>query len=295
MQEPGWYPDPYDPRLERWWDGYAWTAQVQSATKGSNPVLVTIAVILALALVGGGIWWGLTWKNQPAASPSPSATSSEATPSPSESPSQSTKSEEPTPSKSAAPSPGGTASADTVKVNRPLTPNPSCQTFPTHSTGSIDAQGNLSLPDAFSLPAPSGYVAQDLKFKWLTASNTIAKQYPGTSWVSLLMVAQIDGGTINDAKAAPEQLLACFAGDGISYTNLTSATITAERIDEANGIFYARAEFKDSGEHGFSGDSVGVLARKTSNGIAAIIYTVAIEDSTGWEAIEDSLLQFTTS
>lgn len=42
---PGWHPDPYDPTLQRWWDGQQWTAQTQPAG-AADPTL-------AFAPIGG--------------------------------------------------------------------------------------------------------------------------------------------------------------------------------------------------------------------------------------------------
>lgn len=36
MARPGWYPDPWDPRRTRWWDGTAWTAHVGGGATSSG-------------------------------------------------------------------------------------------------------------------------------------------------------------------------------------------------------------------------------------------------------------------
>jgi hypothetical protein len=40
MAEAGWYQDPYDASLLRWWDGAAWTAHIQSAATAAQSVTV---------------------------------------------------------------------------------------------------------------------------------------------------------------------------------------------------------------------------------------------------------------
>ncbi|MGY0066294.1 DUF2510 domain-containing protein [Streptomyces sp. QTS137] len=70
---PGWYPDPHAPRLERWWDGTAWTEhrRTPGAPGGSVPpspgapggrtraiALVTAAAVLVAAIVTGAVLLG---------------------------------------------------------------------------------------------------------------------------------------------------------------------------------------------------------------------------------------------
>jgi S1-C subfamily serine protease len=63
----GWYPDPYDPALLRWWDGYRWTAYVAPVPvapprrRGIGGVFGALgAALLALLLVGGVTsGWGI--------------------------------------------------------------------------------------------------------------------------------------------------------------------------------------------------------------------------------------------
>jgi Protein of unknown function (DUF2510) len=73
----GWYPDPNQPGLLRWWDGHVWTAQTQSSTTGPVPGAgegvgsnagvegasqkvgdFTIPADLPSAPQGGGTGWG---------------------------------------------------------------------------------------------------------------------------------------------------------------------------------------------------------------------------------------------
>jgi hypothetical protein len=55
---PDWYPDPYDPRLDRWWDGYQWTTGVRyrdrprDRSRAVVPIVVAaLSVVLLLAIV----------------------------------------------------------------------------------------------------------------------------------------------------------------------------------------------------------------------------------------------------
>jgi hypothetical protein len=70
----GWYPDPNQPGLLRWWDGQAWTAQTQPSTTGPVPGAgpnagvegqasqrvgdFTIPADLPSGTQGGGPGWG---------------------------------------------------------------------------------------------------------------------------------------------------------------------------------------------------------------------------------------------
>ncbi|MFJ4109087.1 DUF2510 domain-containing protein [Oerskovia enterophila] len=57
--QPGWYPDPYDPRLVRWFDGEQWTQHSQPVqpppsrklSTGSIVLIVVGAILLLCAIV----------------------------------------------------------------------------------------------------------------------------------------------------------------------------------------------------------------------------------------------------
>ncbi|MEU7577629.1 DUF2510 domain-containing protein [Streptomyces sp. NPDC041068] len=59
---PGWYPDPHQPSVERWWDGSAWTehrrapenAQVAPEQQGFGPPQATTSVMPVASAGGGG-------------------------------------------------------------------------------------------------------------------------------------------------------------------------------------------------------------------------------------------------
>ncbi|MFI7319389.1 DUF2510 domain-containing protein [Streptomyces venezuelae] len=59
---PGWYPDPHQPSVERWWDGSAWTehrrtpeyAQTAPAQQGFGPPQATTSVMPVASGGGGG-------------------------------------------------------------------------------------------------------------------------------------------------------------------------------------------------------------------------------------------------
>jgi hypothetical protein len=64
---PGWYPDPYQPGSNRWWDGTTWTEHSQPATGGPAPsrrsklpwiiggaTLAAVAIIAAAVVLLGG-------------------------------------------------------------------------------------------------------------------------------------------------------------------------------------------------------------------------------------------------
>lgn len=60
---PGWYPDPWDARTERWYDGRQWTAHVRGRTPPAaaatrpraNPVVVAVVVVVLVTLVAVGL------------------------------------------------------------------------------------------------------------------------------------------------------------------------------------------------------------------------------------------------
>ncbi|MFE0173074.1 DUF2510 domain-containing protein [Streptomyces sp. NPDC059002] len=59
---PGWYPDPHQPSVERWWDGTAWTEhrrtpevpQMAPAQQGFGPAAPAATTVMAPAGAGGG-------------------------------------------------------------------------------------------------------------------------------------------------------------------------------------------------------------------------------------------------
>ncbi|WP_055699181.1 DUF2510 domain-containing protein [Streptomyces silaceus] len=59
---PGWYPDPHQPSVERWWDGTAWTEhrrtpeapQAATAQQGFGPVDPAATAVMSPAAAGGG-------------------------------------------------------------------------------------------------------------------------------------------------------------------------------------------------------------------------------------------------
>ena len=59
----GWYPDPQDRSLERWWDGQQWTPATRgvsggpvAAPRSNGPLLVVVGAVLVLA--GLIVWKG---------------------------------------------------------------------------------------------------------------------------------------------------------------------------------------------------------------------------------------------
>src|SRR5690349_21376960 len=85
MADPGWYPDPRDPGLDRWFDGSAWTEQVRAAAPmppptgepvhlrapapprsrsvgrhGGRPLLAFVAVMAVVSAVAGAVVWATT-------------------------------------------------------------------------------------------------------------------------------------------------------------------------------------------------------------------------------------------
>lgn len=50
---PGWYPEPGNPRRERWWDGVTWSPHTRTpaGARGPRAAAVTGAAILAGALL----------------------------------------------------------------------------------------------------------------------------------------------------------------------------------------------------------------------------------------------------
>ncbi|WP_197430084.1 RDD family protein [Auraticoccus cholistanensis] len=57
----GWYPDPVDPRRERWWDGWQWSRDVREAEAPAQPQPVAAARPGQPALTADGVplagWW----------------------------------------------------------------------------------------------------------------------------------------------------------------------------------------------------------------------------------------------
>lgn len=54
---PGWYPDPYNPALQRYWDGQAWGPHTQPVAgppipprKKRHPVLITLGVVAVIVI-----------------------------------------------------------------------------------------------------------------------------------------------------------------------------------------------------------------------------------------------------
>jgi uncharacterized protein YxjI len=52
-QAAGWYPDPSNPQLVRWWDGTAWTDQTQAAGDGGTPLATVPSGGAATSTHGG--------------------------------------------------------------------------------------------------------------------------------------------------------------------------------------------------------------------------------------------------
>lgn len=65
---PGWYPDPYNPYVQRYWDGSAWTAQspMQPSSRVSAGKSSGIAILLTILFPGlGHIYIGMSQKGMP--------------------------------------------------------------------------------------------------------------------------------------------------------------------------------------------------------------------------------------
>ena len=59
----GWYPDPQDGSLERWWDGQGWTTEVRSpstrlSSAGPGGLRWWLAGVATLVVVAAGVGWG---------------------------------------------------------------------------------------------------------------------------------------------------------------------------------------------------------------------------------------------
>lgn len=57
MTPPGWYADPADPRVLRWWDGTTWTAHTQPAPQPHGPTPVHSGPTTPDGEPLGGWWW----------------------------------------------------------------------------------------------------------------------------------------------------------------------------------------------------------------------------------------------
>ena len=62
MTDPGWYTDPADPTMRRWWDGAQWAptaasppAQLKRASELSKAMAWLIALGILFLMVGGSV------------------------------------------------------------------------------------------------------------------------------------------------------------------------------------------------------------------------------------------------
>jgi hypothetical protein len=65
---PGWYPDPYNPYVQRYWDGRAWTAQspLHPSSRLNTGKSSAIAILLTILFPGlGHIYIGMSQKGMP--------------------------------------------------------------------------------------------------------------------------------------------------------------------------------------------------------------------------------------
>lgn len=307
MPAPGWYPDPDgSPRL-RYFDGRQWTPntaplpvspgtqghqggfqQTQNhpggpppqPTGGRNLVLWVVFGVVVAMILGVGTW--LVFRN--VAPPTPPSTPAPSVAQPSDPGNEPSVGDPSPPPESASPP------EEPVALPQPGTTIEAlagCPATASDAVGEADAQGRYTSAAGLSMPAADGFVALPVPIPWLHGSNSQAKQYPESSWMSSFTVGEAraeDGFT--DTTTTAVAMVACMLGSDFYSSVSPAATVTGSaRAPEGDGVKLT-VDVAVTGVADVAVDAVYVLVVKDVGVMHVLIATVPDTDPAAAEALD---------